>query len=174
MTKALQRVPELQLMLKEKQFRAIGHMVVQWAYLESEINREISWLLSRSEHKSKHVNFRARFSTRMTNWEKLTQRTYKKHPSRIKAVQRIIGRANKIKIERDDLVHGNFSSKGTFFKIRDGKIFDIFDTVGTPPHIEDLACRISEISAKLFRHHVALRRHFRRGRPRSRKSLSPP
>ena len=161
MTKTLQRVPQFQLMLTEEQFRAIGHVIVQWAFPESEINRELSWLLNRSEHKGKHVNFRARFSTVTTNWRKLAKRSYKKHLDRLKAVDRIIGQANKIKIERDDLAHGNFSSSGTFFKVRDGKAIKIPDTIGTPPYIEDLACRISDVSAELFRHHIALKKHYR-------------
>ncbi len=161
MTKTLQRVPQFQLMLTEEQFRAIGHVIVQWAFLESDIDRELSWLLSRSEHKGKYVNFRARFSTVTANWYKLAQRSYKKHPDRLKAVDRISGQAISIKIERDDLTHGNFSSSGTFFKVRDGKVTKIPDTIGMPPYIEDLACRISDISAELFRHHVALRKHYR-------------
>jgi len=174
MAKPLQQVPNFQLTLKPAQFQAIGHMVVQWAFLESEINREIRWLLSRSEHKDKSINFRTRFSTRMTKWEKLAQRTYKKHPARLKAVHRIIGRANTIKPERDDITHGNLGSSGIFFKVRDGQIFDIPDTIGTPRHIEDLACRISDINVLIYEHQTALRKHFRTGRSRSRKPSSLP
>jgi hypothetical protein len=45
MPKPLQRVPVFQLLLTCEQFKAIGHIAVQWAFLESEINREIVWLL---------------------------------------------------------------------------------------------------------------------------------
>ena len=166
MAKTLQQVPAFQLMLTEEQFQAIGHVMVQWAFLESEIDKEIAWLLSRSEHRRRCINWRSRFSTRTNIWLELVQRSYKKHPERIKAVCRIIGRANKIKRERDDLAHGNFSSSGTFFKIRDKKV-DRSPDMGKPPHIQDLACRISEISVELYQHHVALRKHYRR-------SLLPP
>ena len=159
--KKLQRVPVFQLMLSEEQFRAIGHMATQWAFLESEIDRELIWLHKRSEHKRKRMNFRDRFVNRANQWLTMATRTYKKHPKRVKAVEQISRKAINIKCERDDLIHGNLSSSGTFFKIRSGRCIDISDTVGTAPHIEDLACRISEISAALFRHQVELQHLFR-------------
>jgi len=110
----------------------------------------------------------------MTKWEKLTKRTYKKQPTRFKTVRQIVGRANKIKIERDDIAHGNFTSAGKFFKMRDGSVVDISDDVGKPPYLEDLACRISDINVLVIQHQNALRRHFRRGRSKSRKPYSLP
>ena len=162
MAKPLQRVPYFHLFLKEAQFRGIGHMVIQWAFLESEIDREIAWLLSRSEHRRRHVNFRARFSIRANRWIELARRSYKKHPKRVKAVERIIGHAHNIKPERDDLVHGGLSGSGSFFKIQAGHVIEISHTVGQAPNIEDLACRISDISVELLKHHVELQKHFRR------------
>jgi hypothetical protein len=82
--------------------------------------------------------------------------TYAAHPKRLKAVQKIIGHAVNIKPERDNLMHGNIGSSGIFFKLRDGKTIDISDTAGTPAHLEDLACGISDISAEVFRHQKAL------------------
>ena len=98
----------------------------------------------------------------MKRWLDLSQRTHKKNPARLKAVNLIIGHANNIKRERDDFVHGNFGSSGIFFKMRDGQVVEISDTTGSPPHIEDLACRISDVSAELTRHHLALRKHYRK------------
>ncbi len=162
MTNPLQRVPDFQLLLHEQQYRAVGHMVVQWAFLEGEINSEIAGLLSRSEHRGKSVNFQSRFSARANEWIKLARRSYKKHPSRIKAVERIIGHANNIKPERDDIVHGGLAGSGLFFKLRNGRTMDISDFIGEAPHIEDLACRISTINAEIFRHQQQLRKHYRK------------
>jgi hypothetical protein len=164
MDRPLQRVPDFQLMLTDEQFRAIGHMMAQWAFLESQINDEIKWLLGRNEHRGKRINFQARFSTRADNWLKLATKSYRKRPKLIKDVQRITGNANNIKPERDDIAHGNLGSSGIFFKLRDGEVRDISDTAGKPEYIENLACRISSISALLFKHQLALRGHFR-GRP---------
>lgn len=162
MARALQRIPAFQLMLKDQQFRAIGHVIVQWAFLESEINRELAWLRKRSEHKKKRVNFQARFSNRANRWLELANRSYRKHPSFVKAVERIGRQAINIKRERDELAHGNFASSGTFFKLREGKTIDVSDTMGAQPYLEDLACRISDINAALFRHQIALQKRFRK------------
>lgn len=162
MDKPLQRVPQFQLLLTDPQFRAIGHVIVQWAFLESEITSEMAWLLGRREHKGKQINFQARFSTLSANWQKLATRSYCKQPERIAEVNRIVGRANQIKKERDNLAHGTFGSSGIFFKTKNGRIIQISDTIGTPTYIEDLACRISEISAELFKHQRALNRYYRK------------
>src|SRR5207248_5127383 len=86
---ALQRVPAFQLMLTDAQFRAIGHVTVQWAFLESDINREIAWLLQRDEHKGERINWRAKFTVRINHWFKLARESYKRHPERIKAAEHI-------------------------------------------------------------------------------------
>lgn len=155
-TKSLQRVPAFQLMLSEKQFRAIGHMTVQWAFLESEIDRELDWL---NEQNDKPVKLRAPFEHRAERWREMAALTYEEHPKLIEAVESISNAAAKIKGERDKFVHGNLSSSGVFFRIRDARIVEVSDT-GTPAHIEDLACRISDINAALFRHQAELNRVF--------------
>jgi hypothetical protein len=45
------------------------------------------------------------------------------------------------------------------FRIRRGKVLDVSED-GTAPHIEDVACRISEITAELFRHYGRLAKVF--------------
>jgi hypothetical protein len=44
-------------------------------------------------------------------------------------------------------------------RIRRGQVLEISEAA-TAPHIEDLACRISEITAELFRHYARLARVF--------------
>jgi hypothetical protein len=98
----LQSKPKLELNVTEQQFRAIGHVILQWAYLESEIVDESFWLFRRSEHKKKKRPKRyAKFSEKATRWRKLARRSYKKYPDLIRSVDRISGQAIKIKKERD-------------------------------------------------------------------------
>ena len=135
----LQSKPELKLDVTEQQFRAIGHVVLQWAYLEGEIVHELFWLYGRSEHKKKERPKRsAKFSVKANLWQQLAQRSYKKYPGLIQSVERISGQAITIKKERDVLAHGTISG-GDFFKHRQGRLIDISDTIGTPQHLEDLA-----------------------------------
>ena len=162
MDKPLQGNPAFQLALSEAQYRAIGHMIAQWAFLESDINSEIKWLLGRSEHRGKRVNFQSRFSIRATKWGDLAKRTYRKHPKLFRAVQRIGGQATAIKGERDDIAHGRVLGSGDFLRIREGKLIEILNAAGQPSHIEDLACRISAINAALFKHRSAVEKCFRK------------
>ena len=72
MQRALQSKPKLELDVTEQQFRAIGHVVLQWAYLESEIVHELFWLYSRSEHKTKMRPERnTKFSKKVSHWRQL-------------------------------------------------------------------------------------------------------
>jgi hypothetical protein len=48
MAEQLQSVPACKLNISEEQYRAIGHVTLQWAYLEGQIDREIDWLNKRS------------------------------------------------------------------------------------------------------------------------------
>lgn len=160
MVETLQRVPTVTLMLSYQQFRAIGHMAVQWAFLESEIDRELVWLNERSEHKDHPAKLGAKFERRAERWREMAALTYKEHPERIKAVEGMSRKAVEIKVERDALIHGNFGSSGLFLRMRYGVCINISDTAGTAPHIEDLACRISDITAALFKHQDAVRRLF--------------
>jgi hypothetical protein len=65
---ALQRVPAFQLVLSDAQFRAIGHVTVQWAFLEAEIDAEMLALLEREEHKEERIDFRTYFKVRVNRW----------------------------------------------------------------------------------------------------------
>ena len=164
MPKAFLSKPSLELNVTEAQFRAVGHVVLQWAYLEGEIVREIAWLLSRSEHKRRKVNLQTTdrtFAKKMARWRILSHRSYKTHPSLIKAVDRIQARAVAIKKERDDLAHGTMTAN-MFFKQKLGKIINISEVQSDPEYLEDLACRISKISEDLFKHQFALQKHFRK------------
>ena len=64
-----------------------------------------------------------------------------------------------IKPERDKLVHCNLVSDGMVIRIRRGEVLEMSEE-GTAPHIEDLACRISAITADVFRHYGRLARVF--------------
>ena len=158
----LQSKPELKLNVTEQQFRAIGHVVLQWAHLESEIVHELFWLYARSEHKKKkRPEWNAKFSVKASRWVQLARRSYKKHSDLIQSAKRISGQAITIKKERDVLAHGTISGGG-FFKHRQGRLIDVSDAIGTPRHLEGLACRIAKISADLMRHHVKLQKRFRK------------
>lgn len=127
----LQRVPVFQLMLSDDQIRAIGHVALQWAFLESEIDRELVWL---NEQTDMRVSLRAPFEQRAERWREMAALAYEDHPKLIDAVDSVSKRATAIKGERDKFVHGNLSSSGIFFRVRDGRIIEVTDT-GTPPPI---------------------------------------
>jgi len=160
MAKILQTVPNFQLMLNDEQFRAIGHVAAQWAFLEDTINREIVWLLKREEHKGERVNFMSRFSTRTERWRKMASETYKPEPSRMKEVDQVIGHAINIKPERDAFAHGLLGSSGLFIKLRASHVSEISENQGQPKYIEDLACRISDINVEMTKHLKAIERFF--------------
>jgi hypothetical protein len=156
MAEQLQSVPACQLNVSDEQFRAIGHVALQWAHLEAEIDREILWL---NKQNGEPVNLAAKFEDRAAGWRRIATITYEGQSQLIEAVVAIADKAVAIKREPDKLVHCNLVSEGMVFRIYRGQVIDISEA-GTAPHIEDLACRISNITAELFRHFGRLARVF--------------
>jgi hypothetical protein len=156
MVEQLQSVPACTLNISDEQYRAIGHMTLQWAFLEGEIDWELKWLNKQSDTP---VNLGAKFENRAAGWRRLAALIYADHPELIDGVAAISERAVAIKPERDKLVHCNLVSDGMVIRIRKGEVLDISDE-GTAPHIDDLACRISNITADVFHHQGRLARVF--------------
>jgi hypothetical protein len=152
-----QREPAFKLEVSDDQCRAIGHVALQWAFLESEIDREIHWL---NETNDEPVKLRSKFEDRARGWRRMATLTYEDHPKFIEAVAGIATKAVAIKPDRDKLIHCNLSSTGVIFRIRRARIIEVSDT-GTAQHIDELAYRISEISAELFRHQARVVRVFK-------------
>ena len=155
MVEQLKSVPACQLMVSDEQYRAVGHVALQWANLEAEMDREILWL---NKQNAKPVKLGGKFEDRAAGWRRMANITYEGHPQLTDAVEAIANKAVAIKRERDKLIHCNMS-EGWVFRIYRGKVIDISDA-GTAPHIEDLACRISNISAELMQHFGRLARVF--------------
>ena len=144
----LQSVPARQLNVSEEQYRAIGHVSLQWAFLEGEIDRELVWLNKRSDEP---VNLNVKFADRIIGWRRLAALVYAGHPELIDGVTSIAEKAAAIKPERDKLIHCQLVSNGMMVRIGKGRVLEISDEA-TAPHIMDLACRISDITAEIFRH----------------------
>jgi hypothetical protein len=66
MAEQLLSVPACQLQVSDEQFRAIGHVALQWAYLEGEIDWEIDWLNKRN---AEPVKLGAKFECRAIGWQ---------------------------------------------------------------------------------------------------------
>jgi len=156
MVEQLQSVPACQLNVSKEQYDAIGHVSLQWAFLEGEIDRELVWLNERSDEQ---VNLNAKFADRTIGWRRLAAFVYTGHPELIDGVTTIGERAAAIKPERDKLVHCHLVSDGMMIRIRKGQVLEISEEA-TAPHIMDLACRISDITAEIFRHQGRLARVF--------------
>ena len=139
-----------------EQYRAVGHMTLQWAFLEAEIDREIVWLNRRS---ATPINLRSKFDDRAQRWLTLAKDIYTGHPELIEGVSSVSYKAVAIKPERDKLVHCHLVSGGTMIRIRQGRVLEITDE-GTAHHIEELARRISKITEELFQHWGRLARVF--------------
>lgn len=156
MAEQLQCVPECKLNVSDEQFRAIGHLTLQWAFLEGEIDREIDWLNKRCDAP---VNFKGKFEDRARGWQRMAALIYAGHPELIEGVASVSEKAVAIKPDRDKLVHCNLVSDGMVIRIRRAQVLNISEE-GTAPHIEDLACRISNITAELFQHFGRLAKVF--------------
>ena len=156
MAEQLQSVPACTLNVTDEQFRAVGHMTLQWAFLEGQIDREIVWLCEQSGG-SPIKDYP--FVKRAEKWLTLAKHFYADHPELIEGVSSVSEKAVVIKPERDKLVHCNLVSSGTMIRIRQGRVLDISDQA-TAPHIQDLACRISKITEELFQHWARLARVF--------------
>jgi hypothetical protein len=141
--------------LEDKHFRAVGHVVLQWAHIERELTQEVLILLTRPLHAGELVNFQSRFSTRANRWTDLATPIYTRHPNDMKTIRRIASDAVTIKIERDDIAHGTWAG-GDFFKFKNGRLVDMPDKLRNAEEIEDLACRISEIGAALLDFQIEL------------------
>jgi hypothetical protein len=101
----------------------------------------------------------AKFEDRTNGWQRLASVIYAGHPELINDIASICTKAVAIKPERDKLVHCNLVSEGVVFQMRRGQVTEMSEA-GTAPHIQDLACRISNITAELFQHFGRLARVF--------------
>jgi hypothetical protein len=105
------------------------------------------------------VNLNAKFADRTIGWRRLAAFVYAGHPELIDGVTCISERAAAIKPERDKLVHCHLVSDGMMIRIHKGRVLEISEEA-TAPHIMDLACRISDVTAEIFRHQGRLARVF--------------
>jgi len=154
----------LSLPLTKAHCTAIGLVMMQWAYIEREINSEIAWLLSRSENRGRKVSFQKAFSKRVADWLTLAKRVYKR-PAEIAAIDSIAGKAIALKADRDDLAHGTFVLQGRkhiFLKFRDGKLIAIPDKFGTAADIEQLAHNVASVGHALLNYQTVLDRRYRK------------
>ena len=97
----LRREPACQLNITVDQFRAVGHMRLQWAYLEAEIDREIEWLNKRATDTQ---SLGVKFEVRAAGWRRLAKSIYVGDPELIEGVISVSEKAEAIKPERDKLV----------------------------------------------------------------------
>lgn len=132
--------------------RAIGLVAVQWGYLESSIDEDISALLKHPAAAGFEVNFMRPFANRTRNWRRLAQLVFGSGPALEKVID-ISSRAKIIKTKRDEIVHGQYAGQGdplgllvyrsaNLVKIRDISLNDL----------KAVAAEISKINGDLFRH----------------------
>jgi hypothetical protein len=97
----LRSIPAVRIDVGDEQLRAVGHVALQWALLEAEIDREIVWLSVGAENPQ---NLGAKFEDRVQGWQRLATDRMSDRPDLIEDVKVISEQALAIKVERDKLI----------------------------------------------------------------------
>lgn len=145
----------LKLMVRDEELRAIGHVAVQWAYLETELDY-ISGLLTSHEHaKELEISHPQSFSKRMENIKKYAAVILKDCSAAREELLAIANDASSLRGFRDDIVHGHWKLKRTKNGLTTGlrvinqrSSLKVRDMVFTAEKAEEIAAKISAVSLK--------------------------
>lgn len=148
----------LRLMIGDEEFKAIGHVAAQWAYLETQIDFVIDVLINQPSTKDSGLELQQSFMRRMEVFRKAANIVLERHPDQLAELLDIAQKISSLRGLRDDIIHGHWklhrkkgigpletglriSNRGKTLKVREGPF--------SAEKTEDVAAKISTENFRL-------------------------
>ena len=144
---------DLALPVPEAVFRAIGHILCQWAFFEQHLNQALGRLGSHNGAIFDERLVSASFKKRLGAWEKLAAPMFRNDGPR-GHIAKVRKRACDLKDVRDEIAHGTWSlgdESITLTTYKYGAEMNMRDHDLDALSLEKIAASISEISAALWK-----------------------
>jgi len=151
----------LKLMVRDEEFRAIGHVAAQWAYLETELDFISEILVNHENAKNLETSHPQSFSKRMKNLREYASIVLTNCPDALNELLAITNDASSLRGFRDDIVHGHWKLKRAKGNLTTGirvisqrPSFKVREMVFTAEKAEEVAAKISVVSLKATMWHL--------------------
>lgn len=150
--------PALKLMVGDKELRAIGHVVAQWAYLETQIDYVILVLIDQPSTKALGLKPHQSFKRRMEVLRKSARIVLKQHSTELSELLAIATDASSLRGFRDDIVHGHWklhrkNGTGTLTTgiqvFNQGPTLKVKEIPFTAVKAENIAAKISQVNLRM-------------------------
>ncbi len=98
----------LRLTIGDEEFKAIGHVAAQWAYLETQIDYVIDVLINQPDTKCDGFKLEQSFKRRMEALREAARSVLKKRPGELAELLDIAEKVSSLRSLRDDIIHGHW------------------------------------------------------------------
>lgn len=150
--------PALELMISDKELRAIGHVAAQWAYLETQLDGVANILIHQPTAKAAGMKLDQAFKRRMETLRKAAKLVLDKEPSQLEDLLLIANDASSLRNLRDDIIHGHWKlhrkpRKGLTTGIRvysQRPVFKVRNLAFSAEKAEGIAVKISKTNSRLI------------------------
>jgi len=150
--------PVLQLMVGDKELRAIGHVAAQWAYLETQLDFVTAILVNQPSTKNLGLKQSQSFQRRMECLRKAAKVALTQHEEERDELLAIVTDASSLRGFRDDIVHGHWKlhrerGRGpltTGIRVfNQGPKLKVRNIAFSSEKAEDVACKIAATNLRL-------------------------
>jgi hypothetical protein len=126
------KAPALRLMIGDDEFRAIGRVAAQWAYLENQIDSCLAILLTETAAASLSERVPTAFSGRIRLLRECARAVFQTDALQADRLLRIVDHAASLKGKRDKIIHGQWRLRRT----RAGRLTTGIDHVRRQPTLK--------------------------------------
>ena len=160
--KTLRTIPQpaLQLMIGDKELRAIGHVAAQWAYLETQLDGVTAILINQPTTRPLGLKLSQSFQRRMECLRKAAKVALAKHDEERNELLAIATDATSLRGFRDDIVHGHWKlhregGRGPLTTgiqvFNQGPKLKVRNIAFSSEKAEGIACKIAAANLRLVR-----------------------
>jgi hypothetical protein len=153
-------MPKLALRLRigDAEFRAIGHVAAQWAFLENQIDLCLKVLLAQPAAISVAQRLPTSFDRRLRLLLECASTVFRTDAIRAERLLRIVDNAASLKGRRDEIIHGQWRLRRTqcgrlttgIDHIRAQPMLNVRRTTITADQVEAIAAKISTVHLRLI------------------------
>jgi hypothetical protein len=136
--------PTLRLMIGDDEFRAIGHVAAQWAFLENQIDDGLEILLAQPAAASFAQRLPSSFSSRITLLRKCARAVFQTDAIRAERLIRIANDAASLSGRRNEIIHGQWRLRRT----KGGRLTTAVDHVRRQPTLKVRCATITAVQAE--------------------------
>jgi hypothetical protein len=146
----------MKLMIGDEEFRAIGHVAAQWAYLETQFDFLVRVLIHQPAIKQLGLKPVQSFQRRVEHVRKAARIILADHPVALKSLLKIVQDASSLRGFRDDIIHGHWKLHRSRGKLSTGlRVFNqapnfkVREMAFSAEKAEDIAAKISVANLQL-------------------------